>query len=190
MMIDPSSVAFDIDGVVADTMTLFLDIAAQEYNLNSIQYSDITSYKLEECLDIDPAIIDAIVLRILDGNYSATLHPLAGAREGLAKIQRHCNPIAFITARPYPGPIPNWINQTLQLDPVSFEVISTGSHEAKADILRQRKISCFVEDRLDTCFLLQEAEVQPILFSQPWNRVQHPFVEVGSWDELQALIEF
>jgi uncharacterized HAD superfamily protein len=47
MMIDPTSVAFDIDGVVADTMTLFLDIARQEYNLNSIQYSDITSYKLD-----------------------------------------------------------------------------------------------------------------------------------------------
>lgn len=190
MMIDPASVAFDIDGVVADTMTLFLDIARQEYNLNSIQYSDITSYKLEECLDIDPEVIDAIVLRILDGNYSATLSPIAGAGEGLAKIQRHCNPIIFITARPYPGPIPNWINQTLRLEPVSFEVVSTGSHEAKAGILRQRQISYFVEDRLDTCFLLQEADVQPILFCQPWNRVPHPFVEVSSWDELQALIEF
>ena len=190
MMIDPTSVAFDIDGVVADTMTLFLDIARQEYNINSIQYSDITTYKLEECLDIDPEIIDAIVLRILDGNYSATLHPIAGASKGLAKIQRYRNPIIFITARPYPGPIPNWISQTLRLDPASFEIISTGSHEAKAGILQQRKILYFVEDRLDTCFLLQEADVQPILFCQPWNRVQHPFVEVGSWDELQALIEF
>jgi uncharacterized HAD superfamily protein len=190
MMIDPTSVAFDIDGVVADTMTLFLDIARQEYNLNSIQYNDITSYKLEECLDIDPEVIDAIVLRILDGNYSATLHPIAGAAEGLAKIQRHCRPIIFITARPYPGPIRDWMKKTLQLDPASFEVIATGSHEAKAGILRQRKISFFVEDRLETCFLLQNAEVKPVLYRQPWNREQHPFVEVGSWDELQALIEF
>ena len=189
-MIDPSSVAFDIDGVVADTMTLFLDIARQEYNLNGIQYSDITSYKLEDCLDIDPQVIDAIVLRILDGNYSATLHPIAGASEGLAKIERHCNPVIFITARPYPGPIQDWINQTLRLDPATFEVIATGSHEAKAGILQQRNISYFVEDRLDTCFLLQDAAVQPILYRQPWNREQHPFVEVGSWDELQALIEF
>jgi hypothetical protein len=37
---------------------------------------------------------------------------------------------------------------------------------------------------------LQDAEVQPVLYRQPWNREQHPFVEVGSWDELQALIEF
>ena len=189
-MIDPASVAFDIDGVVADTMTLFLDIARQEYNLNSIQYSDITSYKLEECLDIDPEIIEAIVLRILDGNYHATLHPIAGASEGLVKIQRYRKPILFITARPYPGPIRDWISQALQLDPASFEVIATGSHEAKADVLRQRKISCFVDDRLETCFLLQNADVTPVLYCQPWNREQHPFVEVGSWDELQALIAF
>ena len=189
-MIDPSSVAFDIDGVVADTMTLFLDIARQEYNLNSIQYSDITSYKLEDCLDIDPQVIDAIVLRILDGNYSARLHPIAGASEGLAKIQQHCSPVIFITARPYPGPIREWINQTLRLDPASFEVITTGSHEAKVGILQQRHISYFVEDRLETCFLLQDVEVQPVLYRQPWNREQHPFVEVGTWNELQALIEF
>jgi hypothetical protein len=190
MKINPASLAFDIDGVVADTMTLFLDIARQAYNLNSIRYSDITSYKLEECLDIDPKVIADIVLRILDGNYSATLHPIAGAAEGLAKIKRHCSRVIFITARPYPGPIRNWINQTLGLEPASFEIIATGSHEAKAGILQQRKISYFVEDRLETCFLLQDTEVQPVLFRQPWNREQHPFVEVNSWDELQALIDF
>jgi len=190
MMIDPASVAFDIDGVVADTMTLFLDIAHQEFNLDSIQYSDITSYDLEQCLDIDPEVIDAIVLRILDGNYSAPLNPIAGASEVLAKVERHCEPVIFITARPYLGPIRNWISQALRLDPASFEVIATGAHEAKAGILQERKISYFVEDRLETCFVLQNAGVQPVLFRQPWNREQHPFVEVGSWDELQALIEF
>ena len=142
------------------------------------------------CLDIDPKVIADIVLRILDGNYSVTLHPIAGAAEGLAKIQRHYSPVIFITARPYPGPIQNWLSQTLGLDPASFEIIATGSHEAKAGILQQRKISYFVEDRLETCFLLQDTEVQPVLFRQPWNREQHPFVEVNSWDELQALIDF
>ena len=152
MKIDPASLAFDIDGVVADTMTLFLDIARQDYNLNSIRYSDITSYRLEECLDIDPKVIDDIVMRILAGNYSATLHPIAGAAESLVKMQRHYSPVIFITARPYPGPIRNWINETLRLDPASFEVIATGSHEAKAGILQQRKLSYFIEDRLGVCF--------------------------------------
>ena len=87
-MIDPASVAFDIDGVVADTMTLFLDIARQEFNLNGIRYEDITCYHLTDCLDIDPEIIDAIVSKILTGSYSATLNPIAGAPEVLAQLEK------------------------------------------------------------------------------------------------------
>jgi 5'(3')-deoxyribonucleotidase len=189
-MIDPASVAFDIDGVVADTMTLFLEIAHQEFDVDGIRYKDITCYNLTDCLDIDPQVIEAIVTRILDGNYTAPLTPIAGASEVLSRLGRLFGPVIFITARPYPGPLCDWIQRTLALDPASFEVIATGSHEAKDGILQKRKISYFVEDRLETCFLLQDAGVQPVLFRQPWNREQHPFLEVGSWDELQALIEF
>jgi len=190
MMIDPASVAFDIDGVVADTMTLFLDIARQEFNLNGIRYEDITCYNLADCLDIDPKIIDAIVSRILTGSYRTTLKPIAGAPKVLAQLGKQYDPVVFITARPYVGPMRNWIEQTLRLDPASIEVIATGSHESKIGVLQQRSISYFVEDRLDTCFLLEDAGVRPVLFKQPWNRVLHPFLEVTSWAELQALLRF
>ena len=39
-MIHPASVAFDIDGVIADTMTLFLDIARDVFHINGIRYED------------------------------------------------------------------------------------------------------------------------------------------------------
>ncbi len=60
-MIDPASVAFDIDGVVADTMTLFIDIAREEYDIDWIRYEDITSYYLEECITIDSEITSEII---------------------------------------------------------------------------------------------------------------------------------
>ncbi|MEA3280918.1 MAG: haloacid dehalogenase, partial [Thermodesulfobacteriota bacterium] len=63
-MIDPASVAFDIDGVLADTMTLFLDIAREEYDITGIRHEDITCYMLEKCIDIDEEIIEAIIVRI------------------------------------------------------------------------------------------------------------------------------
>jgi 5'(3')-deoxyribonucleotidase len=188
--IDPASIAFDVDGVIADTMRLFLDIARDEFHVNGVNYEDITCYSLVDCLDMDPNIIDAVVARILDGHYRVTLKPIAGAREVLARLGNGYGPILFVTARPHLGPIDDWMLDLLPLDKASIEMIATGTSEAKTDVLLDRKISCFVEDRLETCFALQPVGITPVLFKQPWNRKPHPFVEVNSWKELGALIDF
>ncbi len=188
--IDPKRVAFDIDGVIADTMTLFLDIARDEYLLEGFRYEDINRYSLEECLGIGPDIIKAIIERIQDGNHQSALKEIEGSREVLTRLGRKYAPILFVTARPYIGPIMEWIQRLLPLDPDAVEVIATGSFESKTEVLLSRGISFFVEDRLDTCFLLEKAGITPVLFRQPWNREKHPFAEVGNWKELESLIEF
>ncbi len=189
-MIDPSSLAFDIDGVFADTMTLFLDIAREEYNIDRVKYEDITCYTLEECIDMEPDLIGTIIGKIMSGNHKAPLRPIAGAIDVLNRLGRLYSPILFVTARTYEGPIYDWIQSVLPSGQSSIEVVATGSFEAKADVLSNKDIAYFVEDRLETCFPLQEAGVTPVLFKQPWNRKNHPFMEVGTWKELESLIEF
>lgn len=189
-MIDPAHIAFDIDGVFADTMTLFLQIAREEYSIDGFRYEDITSYTLEECLNIDAKLIEAIITRIMEGRHKTTLKPIKGSTEVLTRIGQHCRSILFVTARTNKGLIYEWIKSVLPLDSKSIEVIATGSFDAKVDVLSKKKISYFVEDRLETCFPLQEAGVTPILFKQPWNRKKHPFMEVNDWRELESLIEF
>jgi len=39
-MINPASVAFCMDGVIAYTMSLFLDIAWDVFHINAIRYED------------------------------------------------------------------------------------------------------------------------------------------------------
>ena len=190
MRIDPKFLAFDIDGVVADTMTLFLDIARIEYNIKGSHYEDITCYELNECLDIDVGVMDSIIRQLLDGNHRPALTPIPGAAEVLARLARESGPILFVTARPYIGPIADWMRDILSLSSDSVEIIACGSFEAKADILLDRGISCFVEDRLDTCFRLSEVGITPVLFRQPWNRETHPFTEVDNWKELESLMNF
>jgi len=189
-MIDPASIAFDIDGVFADTMTLFLNIAREEYNIDGIRYEDITCYTLEECINIDAKIIEAIITKIVEGSHKAPLKPINGSTEVLIRLGHHCRPILFVTARTDKGPIYDWIRGVLPLESDSLEVIATGSFEAKVDVLSKRNVSYFVEDRLETCFPLHEAGITPILFKQPWNRRKHPFMEVSDWRELGSLIEF
>ena len=86
------------------------------------------------------------------------------------------------------APIRDWLLDLLSLKPCSIDIIPTGSHEKKTEVLQDRNISCFVEDRLETCDLLHGAGILPILFKQPWNRIPHPYREIASWQELEALI--
>ena len=69
-MIDPRKIGFDIDGVVANTMQLFLDILLDVYGINHVTLDDITRYDLQACLDVDPQIITAINQSINEGTYA------------------------------------------------------------------------------------------------------------------------
>jgi len=189
-LIDPAAIAFDIDGVVADTMTLFLTIAQNEYQLDGLRYEDITSYNLETCLHIEPELVSEISDKIVAGNFSEPLKANSGAAPVLGRLSRRHSPILFVTARPYDGPIRQWLIETLSLGADSFEVIPTGSFDNKADVLLERNIAYFVEDRLETCFYLDKAGIKPVVYQQPWNRQPHGFMEVASWAELAIWIDF
>jgi len=189
-MIEPSSIAFDIDGVFADIMTLFIDIAGSEFNISDIKYHDVTTYELKDCLELDPLIIDKIIELILSGSYCSSLKPVDGAREVLTRIGNCNGRILFVTAREKTYPIYDWILGMLPLEPSKIHIEATGTFDKKAEILLKHDITYFVEDRLETCFLLNDAGINPVLFKQPWNRQEHPFIEVNTWGELESMIDF
>ena len=186
-MIRPGQIAFDIDGVFANTMALFLELARRDYGFNHVQYEDITHYFLEECLDIDPGIIKVIINKILEGDFEGELQPIENSVEVLSEIAQR-GPLLFVTARPTLSPIKAWVDKMLPKPPFPIEVIATGTFEAKAHVLKARGIEYFVEDYLDICFMLDEQNITPIVFQQPWNRSAHPFHEVTSWGEIRDLM--
>jgi len=98
------------------------------------------------------------------------------------------NKILFVTARPDKTGIQEWVKKYLQKD--SFHIVATGLHEEKAPLLKRYGIKYFVEDRLETCFILEKASITPIVFEQPWNQKPHPFLKVKSWYELEKMIDW
>ena len=184
----PSALAFDIDGVVADTVTLFLDIARYEFGINDVRYEDIIEYDFQAVGSLDEVVAMEILIKIVEGKYTLPLNPMDGAPAVIEKLNRRHRPTLFVTARPDGDHIFNWLRKVLPADANDIEVIATGAFEDKIDVLLDRGIKHFVEDRLETCFLLKEAGIVPIVYKQPWNRKPHPFLEVENWQEIEALI--
>ena len=91
-MIDPTGLAFDIDGVIADTMHLFLDILADHYDVHTVRYEDITNYQLDQWLDLDEDTLEGAIARILEGRLSGRTEILSRVGQG---AQAYCrNPRA------------------------------------------------------------------------------------------------
>jgi len=187
-MIPLASVAFDIDGVVANTMGLFIDIVRDKYHI-SIQYDQITQYDLTQCLDIEFKVVWDILQQIMNANHKQPLEPIDQAKEVLHKLAQNTEKLLFVTARPDSKALMPWFLKTLQLPESRFKIVATGDFQQKIYVLREHGIRYFVDDRMETCRLLNEHGLKPIVFCQPWNREPHPFIEVRTWDDIYQLIE-
>ncbi len=184
----PERLGFDIDGVVADIMTTFLDLAREQYGPHPFTLADITTFHLEDCLDLPSPLIRRLIRELIDRPHELPIRPLPAAVEVLTRLAREA-PLVFVTARDRAEPIQLWLNRVLAgVPPRDIWVMATGVPEAKVRYLHAHAIEYFVEDRLETCFELARAGITPIVFAQPWNRRPHPFPEVHSWPELAALL--
>lgn len=189
-VIDPLHLAFDIDGVVADTMQVFLKLARDRYGIEGLGMEHLRCYDLHQCLDLDRTIIDELVCLTLDDFHTLTVPPMAGAPEVLTELARNA-PLRFVTARIWPESITQWLEQTLPEVPRDrIQVVATGAPEAKLQILKDLDVRYFVEDRLETCRFLSGQGIQPLLFDQPWNRepISEGFPRIHSWEELRQWI--
>jgi uncharacterized HAD superfamily protein len=180
--------AFDIDGVVADIMTTFLDLARERHGPHPFCYEHITTFRLKECLDLPAWLIDLLIRELIERPHELPIKPFPEAVPILTRLAEE-SPLVFVTARDRAKPIQRWLKQTLAPVPdKSIWVMATGDPDTKLHYLKAHAIEFFVEDRLETCFDLAAQGITPILFAQPWNRLPHSFLEVRNWQELAGLL--
>lgn len=185
--IDPALIGFDIDGVVADTGGAFIRIANEEFGIHSFTLDDITSFEVIDCLDVDQGIIEEIFTRLLDEPLTAGLQPMADAIPVLHRLAEAA-PLTFVTARPHKEPIARWLQHFLQ--PATFEksrLVAMGEHNNKASYIKNLGLEYFVDDRLQTCQILADEGITPLVFSQPWNKSGHNLPTVTDWQAIQTL---
>ncbi len=185
--INPALIGFDIDGVVADTGGAFIRIADEEYGINSITLDDITSFEVIDCLDVDQGIIEEIFIRLLDDPLTAGLQPMEDAIPVLHRFADEA-PLTFITARPHEKPIARWLKHYLQ--PATFEkirLVAMGVHDNKTAYIKDLGLKYFVDDRLQTCKMLANEGITPLVYNQPWNKNGHDLPTVNDWQAIHGL---
>lgn len=189
MRIAPEEIAFDVDGVVADTFHLFVAKARSEYGYQ-FEYEDITEYDFMKVLDMEVEASDAIIQGLLESPLESGLLPISGAVDVLTRLS-FLAPLHFVTARSQKEPILNWVEHQLpEVDRDRIRIEVTGVHTEKIPVLIEMGFKYFVEDRLDTCPLLEQNGITPILFEQPWNKKPHPYQVVRDWEEISMLIDW
>lgn len=183
-----TEIGFDFDGVIADTATTFLSIAAKEYGYNSLTKSDITNFELENCINIPSTIIQQIFTDILTDSLGTGLNPMDGAIDVLHRFALH-SPVTIITARPIDQPVHDWLETYFSPAALNnFRVVATGDHNDKIRHIHANEIKYFIDDRVATCLSLAEENIQPIVYNQPWNEGRHELSSVSDWEEIANLV--
>lgn len=181
-------IGFDFDGVIADTAEAFVRLACEDHNYCSFTKEDITNFELENCIDIPTNLVEKIFTDILLDSIKTKLQPMDGAVAALSELARD-DRVTIITARPVHEPVFEWLRVYFDRKTVAnLRVVATGDHNDKVRHIHSHGIKYFIDDRADTCKQLAEADITPIVFSQPWNDRRHNFQSVTNWDEIRNLI--
>lgn len=187
--INKDSIAFDIDGVVANTMQLILDLI-QVKTGRAYALHEFTEYDVTECLDVDHETAYEIYMDIMSDHYNDRLTLIDGARDVLQKLAAVTDTILLVTARHHLGNFKAWLCAALEIPEDKVEMIGTGSFEAKLDVLRQHGKTVMVEDRLETCLILNAGGVTPLLFAQPWNNNKPHGLMTVDWRIIDHLLAY
>ncbi len=189
MNIRPDQIAFDFDGVIADTFRLFIAMAREELNLE-INYDDVRQYEFDQVLEEHQKAGAQRILDILTNQaHEINLPPIQGAINTLERLSR-LTPQLIVTARPISEPVQLWLQQQLPEGHDRITIIASGDSEHKLPILKEHDVRFFIDDRLDTCHQLHAAGITPIVYNQPWNSEQHPYAQVSNWNEINSLIQW
>jgi hypothetical protein len=181
-------IGFDFDGVIADTAEAFLRLACNEYGYRSFTREHITSFELENCLDIPRDQVEKIFTDILTDSIGTALQPMPGAVESLERFTRLAT-VTIITARPLRKPVCDWLDQFFA-GPTreKIRVVATGDHNDKVRHIHEHGLKYFIDDRAETCMQLAREAITPFVFNQPWNWNRHNLQTVADWDEIRALV--
>jgi 5'(3')-deoxyribonucleotidase len=189
MKIQSGEIGFDLDGVIADTAEAFIRLACIEHAFCSFTLEEITTFQVEDCLDIPTPLVEEIFDAILRDSLTTGLQPMEGAVEVITQMSSSGAPVTIITARSLQQPVEEWLEHFFPAAVcANIRLVAMGHHDDKARYIHEHRLRYFVDDRAETCLQLADMAITPFVFTQPWNEGKHGLQSVENWQEIQAML--
>ncbi|MGQ9557683.1 MAG: 5' nucleotidase, NT5C type [Desulfurispora sp.] len=175
----------DIDGVVANTQPVIIDILNRLYGKN---------YCLEDFFDFNPQKMfgisrEDIYQKVLEHELDLIKYsqPMPQAVEQLHRLADHYE-LYFISARSthYYQYSVDWFARYK----IPYrEIIHLGQHH-KLETARQKQVGLFIEDTLPNAIHIARGSIPVLLYNATYNQGQLPagITRVYSWDEIASIL--
>lgn len=183
-------IGIDLDEVVVDFVSSFLNFYNQKYKKN-ISINDLKSYDLSEVgigknIETSKKFVD----EFFHNEESDRLSLVDGVRSAIIKLSLD-HQLYIITARSikYQEKTKRFIQKYFSKTP--FEIIHSGDvykeqGRTKADICNELDLIYFIEDHLKYAFQCSGISTRVFLLDKPWNQgaVNGNITRVKSWEEI------
>ena len=176
------SIAFDIDGVVCDSITTFYESAKQKWNKpisNSTYQIKIRGISSDEIFHEYMGILI---------HENEKMFPYINAVESLRIFAKYLVPLTFVTSRPEHCLVMRstmeWLKTYLQ--GVKFNIIFTDN---KLEYIQEQGFKYFVEDRYKTANQLAKNNIQCFLVNREWNMNRQTHKNVTRVNDLKQVFE-
>jgi hypothetical protein len=191
-MVEQTDTAFDLDGVVMDSIDIFrmhfwdvfgIDMGEPKIHHNQFNFIELESKGLGY-ETFGPEIPVALA------KYHHIIPPVEGSIKALERFHFDMGePLLFVTAREPSHPVKQatyrWLDHALV--GAKYEVIFVESSTDKVQVLKDRGINYFVDDRYRTCHTLCEQLTMMFMFNQNWNTGRP--VKVANIQRINDLME-
>jgi len=187
-------IAVDLDDVLADSLTSFIEFYNKYYD-KELRYEDFTAYTLNEIKRIPREEENKILEHFDKSEYFDNIKPMRDAVEVIEELSKK-HEIIIITSRTKDKEQKtiNWVNKFLKgIKKVYF--IRKNYHEkpkTKSEICKEINANILIEDNLSYAKNCAENGIKVLLVDYPWNQEKnlHPLIRrVKSWKEILRIIK-
>ncbi|OIO41879.1 hypothetical protein COY00_03990 [Candidatus Pacearchaeota archaeon CG_4_10_14_0_2_um_filter_35_33] len=182
-------IAIDLDDVLADSLTTFIEF----YNSNhqdKLKYEDFTSYTLNEINGTPKEEENKLLADFDNSPYFQDTKPMLKSQEAVMELSKK-HELIIVTSRTLEKEEKTkaWLKKYFpEITKVYFTRHNyEASQKTKAEICEEIGADILIEDRLKYAKQTAEAGIKVLLFNYPWNQTKNlnsNIQRVKDWDEI------